>query len=136
VGPIASPPAPYRDVILTGQVDEALKWALIDRSLALVAPSRFESFGLALLDAWTRRRPVLVNGLCAATREQCELSGGGLAYRSLEEFESALMRLSDDDELRQALGRRGRAYVDDHYRWPGLIDRWARFAQEVIDRVP
>jgi glycosyltransferase involved in cell wall biosynthesis len=135
VGPAAEPPHTHPDIVLTGQVSEALKWALIDGSLGLIAPSRFESFGLMLLDAWTRRRPVLVNAVCAATLEQCELSGGGLSYDSFEQFEEAVTRLAADGELREILGRRGRAYVDAHYRWPHLIDRWARFAEQVANRI-
>ena len=135
VGPATEPPPAHPDIMLTGQVDEALKWALIDGSLALIAPSRFESFGLVLLDAWTRRRPVLVNALCAATHEQCDMSGGGLSYDSFEQFDEALTRLVTEGELRETLGQRGRAFVDAHYRWPKLIDRWARFAEQVASGV-
>jgi glycosyltransferase involved in cell wall biosynthesis len=134
VGPVVQAPPPHRDIILTGQVDEAVKWSLIGGSLGLIAPSMLESFAIVLLEAWTRRRPVVVNAHCEATREQCELSGAGLSYRSPEDFDEAISRLTSDPELRSQLGERGRAYVDRHYRWPDLIERWGRFAEEVADR--
>jgi glycosyltransferase involved in cell wall biosynthesis len=134
VGPAYAAPPPHPDIVLTGQVNDALKWSLIDGSLGLVAPSPFESFGLALLEAWTRRRPVLVNARCQATREQAELSRGGLSYGSVEEFTEAVTRLAQDSELREELGQRGRAYVDRNYRWTQLIERWGRFAEQVADR--
>lgn len=134
VGPVHAAPPEHPDIVLTGQVDDTLKWSLIDGALGLIAPSPFESFALVLLEAWTRRRPVLVNARCAATVEQCELSGGGLAYGSFKEFAQALTRLLVDSQLRAELGQRGRAYVDRHYRWPRLIDRWGSFAHEVANR--
>lgn len=134
VGPVVIAPPAHPDIVVAGQVDEQTKWSLIDGSIGLVSPSPFESFAIVLLEAWTRRRPVLVNGRCAATREQCELSGAGLAYESFEEFEEAVGRLAADAGLRAALGELGRAYVDSNYRWPGLIDRWGRFAEQVADR--
>ena len=130
VGPVVIEP----DILLAGQVDEALKWSLIDGSLAIVAPSPFESFLIVLLEAWTRRRAVIVNGACAATSEQCQLSGGGMAYSSPEEFGALVERLVADPLLREELGARGRAYVDQRYRWPGLIDRWGHFAQQIAER--
>jgi glycosyltransferase involved in cell wall biosynthesis len=134
VGPVVMAPPAHPDVILTGQVDESLKWSLIDGSLGLVAPSPFESFAIVLLEAWTRRRPVVVNAHCAATREQCELSGAGLCYDSFDGFDRAITSLVGDPDLRRELGQRGRTHVDRNFRWPGLIERWGRFAERVADR--
>jgi glycosyltransferase involved in cell wall biosynthesis len=77
---------------------------------------------------------VIVNGACAATSEQCRLSGGGLTYSSPEQFSALVERLVADQALREELGARGRAYVDRRYRWPRLIDRWGRFAEQIADR--
>jgi glycosyltransferase involved in cell wall biosynthesis len=134
VGPVAIEPPSHPDIVLAGQVDEALKWALIDGALGLVSPSPFESFALVLLEAWTRGKPVLVNAECEATREQCELSGGGLSYVSPETFEDAIDRLVSDGDLRRRLGESGRAYVDSRFRWPDLIERWGAFAEQVAER--
>ena len=39
------------------------------------------------------------------------------------EFAEALQALLDQPGLRSALGRQGRAYVDQEYRWPTVIQR-------------
>jgi glycosyltransferase involved in cell wall biosynthesis len=75
-----------------------------------------------------------VNGACGPTREHCEQSGGGLWFTSYPEFEAVLDRLLADAELRALLGARGRIYVDTHYKWPVLIERYARFLDSVVAR--
>ena len=76
----------------------------------------------------------MVNVRCGATREHCERSGGGLWFGSYLEFEAVLDRLVADAELRRRLGRQGHRYVERHYRWPVLIERYARFLEEVVRR--
>lgn len=134
VGPVAHRPREHPDVFVAGQVDEATKWSLLDGSLGLVSPSPFESFAMVLMEAWSRRRPAIVNARCAATSEQCRLSGAGRAYGSFDELAALLDRLAADTPWRERLGERGRAYVDARYRWPGLIERWGRFAEQVAAR--
>jgi glycosyltransferase involved in cell wall biosynthesis len=133
-GPVLTPLVPHPDVIVAGEVEEATKWGLIDGCLALVSPSSFESFGLVLLEAFVRRRPVLVNRFCAATTEQCERSGAGLSFASLAEFVAATERLRLDAELVAELGERGAAYVEASYRWPRIIAAWGEFASGVAER--
>ena len=77
---------------------------------------------------------MLVNGACGPTREHCERSGGGLWFTSYPEFEAVLDRLVSDAGLRAALGRRGRDFVDRHFRWPVLIARYDRFLTTVVER--
>ncbi len=134
VGPVVAAPPEHPDLIVLGQVDEATKWSILDASLALISPSPFESFSLVLFEAWSRRRPAMVNAFCAATRGESERSGAGIPFSSFSEFEVALERLVSDASLRAQLGERGHAYVDANFRWPALIERWGHFAEQVADR--
>jgi glycosyltransferase involved in cell wall biosynthesis len=95
-----------------------------------------ESFSLVVLEAWADSVPVVVNATCAPTREHATRSGGGLWFGSYREFEAVMDRLLGDAELRATLGRRGRAYVDEHYQWPVLIRRYQQFLEEVVARGP
>jgi glycosyltransferase involved in cell wall biosynthesis len=134
VGPVSVDLEPHPDVVVTGTVDEADKWDIVRDALVAVSPSALESFSLVVLEAWVDRVPVLVNGSCGPTREHCERSGGGLWFTSYPEFEAVLSRLVGDDHLRSSLGQRGRAYVDRHFEWPVLIDRYAEFLTSVVER--
>ena len=85
-------------------------------------------------EAWSVGIPVLVNQMCAATMEHCRRSGGGLWFTSYPEFEATLGRLVSDASLRAVLGSRGRAFVDRHFRWPVLVDRYDEFLTSVVAR--
>ena len=134
VGPVSFTLDPHPDIVVTGPVDETDKWDITRDALVAVSPSALESFSLVVLEAWVDRVPVVVNGTCGPTREHCERSGGGLWFTSYPEFEGALDRLLADPSLRAALGANGRAYVDRHYQWPVLIERYAGFLATVVAR--
>ena len=134
VGPVAYRPPDHPDLVCTGMVSDEDKVDVMRDALALVSPSALEAFSLVVTEAWSLELPVVVNARCAATREHCERSGGGLWFGSYLEFEAVLDRLVADAELRRHLGRQGRRYVERHYRWPVLIERYARFLEEVVRR--
>lgn len=133
-GPVTAEPPAHPDVVVTGPVSEAEKWALLEGAASFVQPSPHEAFSIVLMEAWSRERAVMVNGRCAATREHCERSGGGLWFESYAQFEAAADRLVGDAALRALLGRRGRRFVEANFRWPVIVDRYATFAEGVLDR--
>jgi glycosyltransferase involved in cell wall biosynthesis len=57
-----------------------------------------------------------------------------LWFGSYRQFEVVIDRLSADAELRRRLGASGRAYVQEHYQWPALTARYARFLESVVER--
>jgi len=113
-------------VRLMGVVTEAEKLAGIARARALVMPSRHESLSMVVLEAWMMGRPVLVNGDCEVLRGQVLRAGGGLYYRSYEEFAAALDLLLDRTDLADTLGAQGREYFQDNYSWPRIMEKYER----------
>ena len=134
VGPVSYELPPHPDIVVTGAVDEPDKWDIVRDALVAISPSALESFSLVVVEAWVDRVPVVVNGACGPTREHAERSGGGLWFTSYPEFETVLHRLVSDAPLRAALGANGRAYVDRHFQWPVLIQRYAEFLTTVVER--
>jgi glycosyltransferase involved in cell wall biosynthesis len=132
-GPVVDPPAARSDVDMVGVVSEDDKWDLLAGALALVSPSPWEAFSLAVAESWSARTPVLVHAGCGATVEHCRRSGGGISFAGFGEFEVAVERLCADAIWRRSLGERGRAYVDERFRWPEVIDRYARFLERVVE---
>lgn len=120
-------------VIVAGPIDDDVKWGAIRACSALISPSYLESFSIVLLEAWTAGRPVVVNALCGATREQVERSGGGFSFGNYGAFEVALEHLLRPD-VNAAVGARGNAYVRANYAWPVLIERYERFLRAVAQR--
>ncbi len=86
---------------------------------ALVQPSALESLSLVLLEAWAQRRPAIVNGRCGPMAGQCSRSGGGLVFRSRDEFIAAVRALGDQAR-RAALGECGHRYTRANHQ-PGCL---------------
>jgi glycosyltransferase involved in cell wall biosynthesis len=119
------------DIVVTGVVDEATKHAALAGAELLVQPSYFESFSLALCEGWLHERAALVQGRCAVLDGHVRRSGGGIPYAGYPEFEAALEQLLAEPALCRVLGRRGRAYVLDRYRWDRVLDRTERLLELV-----
>ena len=133
-GQVVDRPPDHPDLVLTGPVDEDVKWGLLTGSSALVSPSAMESFSLVVVEAWSAGVPVLVNAQCAATVEHAVRSGGGLWYGGFAEFEAALSRLTTDGALACALAGAGRRYVDANFQWPVVLARYRSFLDGALGR--
>lgn len=126
-GPVGTAPPPHPDVIVTGPVDEAAKWGLLEGCLTLVSPSPNESFSLVLLEAWLAGRPVLANRWCEPTRDHCLESRGGVTFADLADLTAALDLLLERPEVATAMAAAGERYVLDRYAWPALVARYDAF---------
>jgi len=133
-GPVTNRPPRHPDIVVAGVVDDATKWGLLRGALAHVSPGAFESFSIVLMEAWSVGTPALVNRRCAVTLDHVMRSGGGFAFGDYAELEVELDRLVASPELRAALGGAGRAYVDAHYRWDDVTERYAAFLQSIAAR--
>jgi glycosyltransferase involved in cell wall biosynthesis len=117
------------EVVVMGPVDERTKWDALAACDVFVMPSPYESLSIAVLEAWTQAKPVLVNGRSEPLVGQCRRAGGGLWYVNGDEFGVALEIL--DPATRALLGERGRSYVEQQYTW----ERVEAVYRGVIERV-
>lgn len=134
VGPIIVEVDTHPDVICTGYVDVQTRLDAYAAAFAFVMPSYFESFSIALCDAWVVRRPALVNGDCAVLEGQARRSGGGLPYRGLAEFSAGLNRLIADPALSAEMGQAGRDYVVARYEWGQVAESYEQLLYRAINR--
>jgi glycosyltransferase involved in cell wall biosynthesis len=124
MGEAVTTPEDSDDVVVTGFVDEEAKADALAGAVALVQPSYFESFSLALCEAWAHGTPALVQGYTDVLVGQARRSGGAIPYTGFGQFEAALQRLLDDEGLRRALGAAGRLHVEREYRWDVVLERY------------
>ncbi|MEX2658838.1 MAG: glycosyltransferase family 4 protein [Acidimicrobiales bacterium] len=136
VGEPIRPMPPHPDVFLTGFVDEPTKHALLAGSLALVQPSYFESFSMVLTEAWSLRRPALVQGACAVLRGQALRSGGAIPYEGFAELEAGIDLLVADEARRDVMGAAGRRYVEARYGWDVVLDRYEDVLEATAGNAP
>jgi colanic acid biosynthesis glycosyl transferase WcaI len=73
-------------------------------------------------------RPFVATALPGSTLWQLQRQSGAFLCVPPNEpwaFAEAVMRLADDEQLRHGLGRRGRAFVEEHYAMPRVLDAFA-----------
>jgi glycosyltransferase involved in cell wall biosynthesis len=95
-----------------GQVNQAQKRRFFAGIDLFVLPSRTDSFGLVLLEAWANGKPVIAyraGGPADLVRDGVD----GLLVKcgDVGALRAAIMRLAGDAELRQRLGEEGRARI-------------------------
>ncbi|MDP9252126.1 MAG: glycosyltransferase family 4 protein [Chloroflexota bacterium] len=112
-----------RDVVALGRIPDAEKYAALAAADALVLPSRFESLGIVLLEAWQVGTPVVVRADNPVTAGQVARSGGGLTYRDADSFGDALATAIAS---RAALGAAGHAWVERESSWDAFDARLAQ----------
>lgn len=113
------PPAGWH---FLGHVADPELWALYDRARAMLFPSRYEGFGLPVLEAMGRGCPVL----CGPLPSLREIGGDAIATAALtvDEFGVAMRRLTIDEAWRAQLANAGRKRATDF--------SWTRCARETL----
>lgn len=124
LGKLAMPQPRLPGVRTLGFLDEDEKHAALAGATAVLCPSPYESLSIVLLEALAHGTPVLATARSAVLLDHCRRSNAGLWYENAAEFGEALDLLVHRPELREALGKSGRTYVAEHYRWPVVLDRY------------
>lgn len=126
--------APFTDLALValrdprcvdlGVVDEAAKAAAYARSAVVALPSRHETFGQTILEAWLARRPVLAGDI-PPLREVVD-GAGVLVPQEPRAIADALLALFADVPRARALAARGHARATTRFAWPAVAERVER----------
>ncbi len=98
-------------------------------------PSRCDSFGLVLLEAWANGKPNLVyraGGPAELIRHNVD--GLQAACGNVTELAEHLGRLATDANLRQALGENGQSRIRTEFQWGNKLELVRETIREVIAR--
>lgn len=109
-----------------GFVPEEDKYAIMRDATVFVNPSRYESLSIVVLESMLMRTPILVNGQCEVLRGHCLRSGGGYWYENKTDFTNRLTKLLNVDEKSIGMGKNGRRYVLENYRWDAIVEKLKR----------
>lgn len=112
-----------------GRIDEQDKHDALAGALAVVVPSPRESLSLLTLEAFAQGTPVLVNGRSDVLAGQVERSGAGRTYTDLESF---IQGLREVGEQREALGKKGLAYVKKQ-GWPQVVAAYREELERTLE---
>ena len=96
----------------------------LEAATVVVVPSPYESLSLLALESFAVGTPVLANARSEVLVEHCRKSNAGLYYADRDEFTEALKLLVGDHRLRATLGRHGRQYIRENYRWDVILAKY------------
>ncbi len=113
-------------VRFAGLLPDAERLHALEAATVVVVPSPYESLSLLALEAFAVGTPVLANARSEVLVAHCRQSNAGLYYADRWEFVEALKLLLQDAALRRAMGRNGKAYVNRHYRWSAILNKYER----------
>jgi glycosyltransferase involved in cell wall biosynthesis len=119
---MALPEDPF--IRFAGLLNDTERVQALAAATVVVCPSPYESLSLLALEAMSVGTPVLVNARSDVLVEHCVRSNAGLWYQDRDEFIECMKLLVRDGRLRAALGRNGRDYVRQHYRWEVVLGKY------------
>lgn len=111
-------------ILPLGLVSEPLKHALLERCDLLLLPSRTDSLGIVLLEAWQHARPVIganaggIPGVIDAGQ-----NGLLVEFGDVTGLQAAVLQLWQDAALRDRLGRAGQQKLATTYTWTAVAER-------------
>ncbi|MCX6538020.1 MAG: glycosyltransferase family 4 protein [Acidobacteria bacterium] len=126
------PEEPY--IRFAGLLSERERMQALEAATVVIVPSPYESLSLLALEAFAVGTPVLANARSEVLVDHCVRSNAGLYYADRDEFVEGLKLLVTDRLLRVAMGRNGRTYVKDHYRWDLIMTKIERMVAKVKGR--
>lgn len=114
----------YRDERILDFEDASaeLKGAALDACDVFCMPSRYESFGIPYLEAWSYGKPVLACDIPVCREVISDGVDGILVPQRAQRVADAILRLLRDPALRAAMGRAGQAKLA-HYTWERTLVR-------------
>jgi glycosyltransferase involved in cell wall biosynthesis/SAM-dependent methyltransferase len=126
---------PAGSVAFTGIVDDAERQRLYAGCDIFVAPSRFESFGLILVEAMMFGKPV-VGGDNGGMRQIIEHDGNGFLVPPGDSgaLRSALIALMGSAERRGAFGRRSREIFEEQFSVTRMVKDCNEFYDGLVER--
>ena len=123
------PEEPY--IRFAGLLSERERLQALEAATVVVVPSPHESLSLLALEAFAVGTPILANARSEVLVDHCLRSNAGLYYADRDEFTECLKLLVADRHLRTAMGRNGRTYVRENYRWDLIMTKIERMIAKV-----
>lgn len=124
-----------QQVQLIGQQSRIAVARLLSECTLFVLASRFEAFGIAVIEALACGKPVVgtaVDGILEIIEDGT--NGILVEPEDARALAAAMSRLLADPSLRSRLGKAGRLQVKDRFVWQRTGENYAHAFEEVLDR--
>ncbi len=122
------PPRPPGRIHFLDDVDENKKYEIIETCDVFASPSGFESFGITILEAWSKKKPVIACNIEATSHLiQDGESGFLVEYKNIPQLAEALIKLIDDPGLRKKIGENGWQKLQKNYTKEIIGEKYREF---------
>ncbi|MDI6782587.1 MAG: glycosyltransferase [bacterium] len=121
-----------KHIVHLGFVSDQDKLNALAAAKLFIMSSNYESLCMALLEAWSVGKAVLVNGNCEVLKGHCQRSNGGLYYQSYAEFTATLDYLLTHDTDRTQLGIQGKEYIKQNFNWQNVEQAYLDFIRKLV----
>jgi glycosyltransferase involved in cell wall biosynthesis len=119
-------------ILDVGRVSEDDRARWLERAALLCLPSTWEAFGLVVVEAWSKGKPVVVSDI-PVLRELVDGAGGGLLVRrERDAVAAAITRLVEDRGLAREMGEAGRDHWEANYKPAAVARRHVDVYRRVI----
>ena len=109
-----------------GRLSDQERLQALEAATIVVVPSPYESLSLLALESFAVGTPILANARSEVLVDHCHKSNAGLYYADRDEFTECLRLLITDPHLRESMGRNGRRYVRQNYRWDVILAKYEK----------
>lgn len=116
-----------------GSLDDKAKNQLLRQACCLALPSRADSFGIVLLEAWAQKTAVIgatAGGIPGVVDEG--QNGLLVDYGDVDGLAEAIRQLVTDASLRERLGAAGFDKVHRYYQWEQVAERVEGVYQQLL----
>ncbi len=120
-----------KNVALAGFVGESEKIAMLQNSQALVLPSRFEGWGIVVLEAAACGKPVIVSDI-PELRYAVD-AGFGISFKTgdAKDLAQKIKFLIENESQRRKMGQKAREYAKD-YTWDRISLDYEQLLLKII----
>jgi glycosyltransferase involved in cell wall biosynthesis len=121
-------------IVFLGNFDEDEKPHLFAACDVFAYPSRFESFGIAFVEAWAAGKPVIGCGSGAVP----SIVGDGIDGILVPpddptSLSQAILRMLESPGLRKRMAQAGHEKVQQRYTWDIVTPRWRNVYERVLN---
>jgi glycosyltransferase involved in cell wall biosynthesis len=109
-----------------GRLSDQERLQALEAATVVAVPSPYESLSLLALESFAVGTPILANARSDVLVDHCHKSNAGLYYADRDEFMECLKLLVADPHLRASMGRNGRTYVQQNYRWDVILGKYEK----------
>jgi len=116
-----------------GVISDSDKHAVLARAKFLMLPSRSDSFGIVLLEAWSHGVPVIAaraGGIPGVVDDGA--NGLLVPFADVDGLANAVERIITDETFARRIGDAGRQKVRTQYNWEAVVERVGKHYRQIM----